>query len=72
MLATKVQDNTIVKVGDYVSFKSDYEQCGKVTKIARGMFGGVMLTLYREDGFEGDYLRGADTTVQNAEDCWVE
>jgi hypothetical protein len=74
MLATKVQDGSVVKVGDYVCFKSDYEQCGKVTKIAHGMFGGVMLTIASgsDEGFGGDYIGGAETTVQSAEDCWVE
>ena len=64
----------VVKVGQYVCFKSDYEQCGKVTKIARGMFGGVMLSIAStsDGGFGGDYLCGAEATVQNAEDCWVE
>lgn len=73
MLATKV-DGGVVKVGDIVCFKSDYEQCGRVTKISRGTFGGVMLTIQstRDEGFGGDYIGGNEFTQENAEDCWVE
>ena len=46
-------DGQVVKVGDYVCFKSDYEQCGKITKIE-----GNRLTLFRDDeGFGGDCHR---------------
>ena len=61
-------DGKIVKIGDYVCFKSDFEQCGKVEKIQ-----GNMLTLFRDDeGFSGDYIGGQNYTVQRASDCWVE
>ncbi len=56
-----------VKVGDYVGFKSDYEQSGKITKI-----NGNWLTLENENGFGGEYLRYETVTTESANDCWVE
>jgi FKBP-type peptidyl-prolyl cis-trans isomerase 2 len=56
-----------VKVGDAVGFKSDYEQHGRITKIS-----GNQLTLSNPDGFGGDYLRYATTTVEHADDCWID
>lgn len=57
-----------VKVGDYVCFKSDVEQCGKITKID-----GNRLTLFRDDeGFDGGYIGGQNYTVELASDCWIE
>ena len=61
-------DGQEVKVGDYVCFKSDVEQCGKITKIE-----GNRLTLFRDDeGFDGGYIGGQNYTVQMASDCWIE
>ncbi len=60
-----------VRVGDWVCFKSDIEQSGKIIKIQQGMFG-PQLVLEREDGFEGDYIGGQERTVVSARDCWVE
>jgi signal peptidase I len=56
-----------IKVGDVVGFKSDYEQHGRVTKIE-----GDRLTLENPDGFGGDYLRYAKTTVERVSDCWID
>ena len=56
-----------VNVGDYVCFKSDVEQCGQITKII-----GNTLVLQRDSGFEGDYIGGAETTVELAVDCWLD
>lgn len=55
-----------VQVGDYVCFKSDFEQCGRVTKIE-----GEKLTLESPAGFGGEYLRYATKTVELARDCWI-
>jgi hypothetical protein len=57
-----------VQVGDYVSFKSDIEQSGKIYKIE----GDRLYLSAGPNGFDGDYLRGADTTVQRAVDCWLD
>ena len=61
-------DGQTVKVGDWVSFKCDREQSGKIYKIEADR-------LYLEagpNGFEGGYIGGQDTTVQRASDCWIE
>jgi hypothetical protein len=61
-------DGEIVKVGDWVSFKSDVEQCGRITKIEGDR-------LYLEagpNGFEGGYIGGQEKTLQLARDCWLE
>jgi len=60
-------DGKTVKVGNTVCFKSDFEQCGTITKIQ-----GDKLTLENPDGFGGDYLRYATTTVEDARDCWLD
>lgn len=56
-----------VKIGDVVGFKSDFEQVGKIVKID-----GDRLTLKNPDGFGGEYLRYAKTTVEMASDCWID
>lgn len=56
-----------VKVGDWVSFKCDIEQSGKIYKIE-----GDRLFLKNPNGFDGDYIGGEDTTVQRAQDCWLD
>ncbi len=60
-------DGRIVKIGDVVGFKSDYEQHGRITAI-----NGDRLTLENPDGFGGDYLRYATTTTEDADRCWLE
>lgn len=61
-----------VKVGDYVCFKSDYEQCGKIVAIKPSVWGdSKILVLEDESGFGGDYLRYATRTEELASDCWV-
>jgi hypothetical protein len=61
-------DGEIVKIGDWVSFKSDIEQSGKIYRIEGDR-------LYLEagpNGFDGDYIGGSETTLQLARDCWLE
>lgn len=66
-------DGTTVKVGDYVSFKSDIEQGGNISRIQRSQFTGhIELVLEDEDGFAGDYIGGNTRTTQLASDCWVD
>ena len=60
-------DGQVVKVGDWVSFKSDIEQSGRIYKID-----GNRLFLENPNGFEGDYIGGAETTVELAVDCWLD
>ena len=59
-----------VKVGDYVGFKCDIEQSGRIEKITRDHYG-VTLHLVNEHGFEGGYIGGETTHQERAEDCWV-
>lgn len=72
MFTSAKVDGQTVKIGDWVCFKSDVEQCGQVVKIRQDSFGKLELVLEREDGFSGDYIGGQDRTVQRASDCWVE
>lgn len=62
----------VVKVGDSVGFKSDYEQTGKIIAIKRATWSnGKVLVLENKNGFGGDYLRYATVTEEMADDCWV-
>ena len=60
-------DGQTVKVGDWVSFKCDVEQSGKIIKIS-----GDRLTLENPNGFDGGYIGGQEVTTQTARDCWIE
>lgn len=57
-----------VKVGDWVSFKSEVEQSGKIEAILSGN----RLVLTNPNGFQGDYIGGLEATIQSAQDCWIE
>ena len=64
-----------MKVGDVVCFKSDIEQCGRIVQIkAAGYMGSRMFVLEstRPEGFDGDYIGGAQFTEELEADCWVE
>lgn len=63
-----IVDGQRVKVGDWVSFKCDIEQCGKITAILSE--GRLVLT--NPNGFQGDYIGGQETTIELARDCWIE
>ena len=70
MKTAKVDGQTIT-LGDWVCFKSDIEQSGKVVDIKQTYFG-TSLTLENECGFSGDYIGGDTITTQTARDCWIE
>ena len=61
-------DGQVVKVGDYVGFKSDIEQGGQIYRIE----GDRLFLKAGPNGFEGGYIGGQDTTVQRASDCWLD
>ncbi len=61
-------DGQIVRVGDWVSFKSDVEQSGKIEAVLSGS----RLVLTNERGFKGEYIGGSYTTIQQARDCWLD
>ncbi len=58
-----------IKVGDWVGFKCDIEQYGKIKSIQRGR---NTLILTNEDGFDGDYIGGDTETLVSFEDIWEE
>lgn len=61
-------DGQRVRVGDWVSFKSDVEQTGQITAILSE--GKLVLT--NPNGFQGDYIGGMETTIQRSVDCWLD
>jgi hypothetical protein len=56
-----------VKIGDWVSFKADVEQVGKIKSIR-----GPELVLVNDGGFQGGYIGGQTETTEFAERCWTE
>jgi hypothetical protein len=64
-------DGQEVKIGDYVNFKSDIEQYGKIVDIKKSYIG-VSLVLENINGFAGDYIGGSTITTELARDCWLE
>ena len=64
-------DGQEVKVGDYVSFKCDIEQCGQIVEIKQSYMG-ASLVLENKHGFHGDYIGGSTITTELARDCWLE
>lgn len=58
-----------VQVGDWVSFKSDVEQSGKIDAIISG---NRLVLKPGANGFQGAYLEGLETTIVRAEDCWLD
>ena len=60
-----------VKVGDWVCFKSDIEQSGKIVAIKKSYMG-TALTLENLNGFNGGYIGGDTITTEEASDCWLE
>ena len=65
-------DGQAVRVGDWVSFKSDIEQSGQIVQIRTSSFGKPELILENPRGFQGGYIGGQTRTVEPASDCWVE
>jgi hypothetical protein len=60
-----------VNIGDWVGFKSDIEQAGKIVAIKQ-TYAGTSLTLESEHGFHGDYIGGDTITTVLARDCWID
>ena len=70
MKTAKVGDVS-VEIGDYVGFKCDIEQSGKIVDIKR-QNGQTILVLESKSGFSGEYIGGETRTSELASDCWVE
>ena len=64
-------EGTTVNIGDWVCFKSDIEQSGKIVAIKQ-TYAGTSLTLENTSGFSGDYIGGDTITTELARDCWLE
>lgn len=65
-------ERVTITVGKSIGFKSDIEQYATVTKIeAAGIHGGYRITVRNPDGFQGEYLRGAKSTVLHSEECFA-
>lgn len=72
MVTAKVDGRT-VKVGEWVGFKCDIEQTGKIVDIQHDSlsdYNGPKLILENEDGFHGEYIGGDTRTYAYANDCW--
>ena len=64
-------DGQTVKIGDWVCFKADIEQSGKIVDIKKSYMG-HSLVLENENRFHGDYIGGQTITTELASDCWIE
>ena len=70
-MTTATVDGKTVKVGDWVGFKCDIEQCGQIVEIKKSYMG-YSLVLENKSGFHGDYIGGQTITTEQASDCWVD
>jgi hypothetical protein len=68
-ITNKWDEEHIIEVGDWVGFKSDIEQQGKIVQIQKSR---KALVLENKDGFEGDYIGGDTETMVGFEDVWKE
>ena len=69
-ITNKYDEEITIKIGDWVGFKSDIEQAGKVTAIHQGQWlGNYILRLENKNGFSGGYIGGNTTHNINAKDC---
>jgi len=68
---TAIVEDAIVGIGDWVGFKSDIEQSGRIVAIKK-TYMGTSLTLENLSGFSGDYIGGETITTELARDCWLE
>ena len=66
-ITNKYEEELEIEVGDWVGFKSDIEQYGKIKSIQRGR---DTLILTNEDGFDGDYIGGDKETLVWFQDVW--
>jgi hypothetical protein len=70
-MKTVTVDGKQVGVGDWVCFKCDIEQSGRIAKIKPARYGAELL-LENESGFSGEYIGRDTSTIVSARDCWLE
>jgi hypothetical protein len=70
-MKTAQVDGQTVTIGDWVGFKSDIEQSGKIVEI-KSSYMGASLVLENLNGFQGGYIGGETITTELARDCWLE
>ena len=67
-ITNKWDEEFEVNVGDYVGFKCDIEQIGRVKEIqSRGA-----LIVENKDGFDGDYIGGDTEVLVGFDEVWRE
>jgi len=66
-ITNKYEEELEIEVGDWVGFKSDIEQYGKIKSIQRGR---NTLILTNEAGFDGEYIGGDKETLVWFQDVW--
>ena len=64
-ITNKWDEEIEVEVGDWVGFKSDIEQYGKVVAFRQGGF-----ILQNKDGFIGEYIGGDTETLVFHDEVW--
>jgi len=65
-------DGKQVNRGDWIGFKSDIEQSGRVTGFGRSTMGQLVIYLENPEGFSGEYIGGETETSMLASDCWID
>ena len=67
-----VVNKKIIKVGDYVGFKSDVEQYGLITEIkkSKNVYCSYDVVLTNKNGFSGEYINGETKTTISINNVW--
>lgn len=69
-METATVENGTAAIGQWVGFKADIEQYGRIIRITRS-WGCETLTLENPEGFSGDW-GGQTTMTMSASDCWLD
>ena len=67
-ITNKWEETFEVNVGDWVGFKCDIEQCGRVKEIQRR----GALIVENKNGFDGDYIGGDTEALVGFDEVWKE
>jgi len=69
-ITNKWEETFEVNVGDYVGFKCDIEQIGKVKEIQSR--GALIVGSLSPNGFDGDYIGGNTEALVGFDEVWKE